>query len=146
MAASRQEENAELVHRGVDAYNRGDIETVLHLLDADIEVHTAPGLINAGTYRGHDGFLQWATQWVEAWEEFRIEVESIEPVGDDLVVAGIRQLGRGAGSGVEVEMRLAQLYEVHDGKATRFHLYPDRKAALDAAERFQRDPDADAAA
>jgi ketosteroid isomerase-like protein len=142
MAASRQEENAELVRRGADGYNRGDIAAVLDLFDANVEVHTAPGLVNAGTYHGHDEFLQWLKQWVEAWEEFRIELEAVEPIGDEHVVAMVRQVVRGAGSGVEVEMRLAQLYEVRDGKATRFHLYPDRETALAAARHFRQHPDA----
>jgi hypothetical protein len=53
----------------------------------------------------------------------------------------VRQFGRGAGSGVEVEMRIAQLYEVHDHKATRVHYYPDRETALAAAERLNREAD-----
>ena len=38
-------------------------------------------------------------------------------------------------------MRIAQLYEVHDDKATRLHYYPDRETALTAAERLSREAD-----
>jgi ketosteroid isomerase-like protein len=141
MEESRQRELAELARRGIDAYNRGDIETLLEQLDEEIEVYTPPELPNAGTYRGHDGFLQWAAQWSEAWEEFRLELERIDFVGEDYEVVTVRQFGRGAGSGVEVEMRIAQLYEVHDGKAVRLHYYPDRETALAAAERLSREAD-----
>jgi ketosteroid isomerase-like protein len=136
---SRQRELAELVRRGIDAYNRGDIETVLKQFHEDVEVYTSPELPNAGTYRGHNGFLQWIAQWNEAWEEFRLELERIEFVGEHHGVVTVRQFGRGAGSGVEVEMRIVQLYEVHDDKATRLHYYPDREIGLAAAERLSRD-------
>ena len=139
MDEGRQRELAELAHSAIDAYNRGDIQAVLEQLDEQIEVYTAPGLVNAGTYNGHDGFLQWLAQWSEAWDEFRLELERIDFVGEHYEVVSVRQFGRGAGSGVEVEMRIAQLYEVHDGKATRLHYYPDRDAALAAAERLSRE-------
>ena len=139
MDEGRQRELAELAHSAIDAYNRGDIQAVLEQLDEQIEVYTAPGLVNAGTYNGHDGFLQWLAQWSEAWDEFRLELERIDFVGEHYEVVSVRQFGRGAGSGVEVEMRTAQLYEIHDGKATRLHYYPDRDAALAAAERLSRE-------
>ena len=63
-------------------------------------------------------------------------MERIDFVGEHYEVVTVRQFGRGAGSGVEVEMRIAQLYEVHDGKAVRVHYYPDRDTALAAAERL----------
>ena len=141
MEESRQQELAELARRGIEAFNRGDIETVLEQLDDEVEVYTPPELPNAGTYRGHDGFLRWIAQWSEAWEEFRLELERIDFVGEHYEVVTVRQFGRGAGSGVEVEMRIAQLYEVHDGKATRLHYYPDRETALATAERLSREAD-----
>ncbi|TMK73383.1 MAG: hypothetical protein E6G48_05500 [Actinobacteria bacterium] len=68
-------------------------------------------------------------------------MERIDFVGERYEVVTVRQFGRGAGSGVEVEMRIAQLYEVHDEKATRLHYYPDREMALTAAERLSREAD-----
>jgi ketosteroid isomerase-like protein len=138
MEASSQERNVELVHRGLDAYNRQDFEAVVELLDEDVEVYTAPGLINSATYQGHDGWRRWIAQWDEAWDQFRIRVEDVEPVGGRHVVVAVTQFGRGAGSGIEVEMSAVQLYEFGDrGKVTRFHLYPDRQAALMAVERLR---------
>jgi len=139
---ARHDENVELVQRGVDAYNRGDMQQVVEVFDPEVEVYTSPGLINAGTYRGHEGFLTWLTNWDEAWEEFRIEIEGIESVGDHHVIVDVLQRARGVGSGAEVEMRLVQLYEIRTGKVSRFHLYLDRDAALTAARRFTEDPDA----
>jgi ketosteroid isomerase-like protein len=136
MEESRQREVEGLARRSIDAYNRGDVEALLEQLDEEIEVCTPPELPNAGTYRGHQGFLQWLGQWDEAWEEFRLEIERIDFVGDRCGVVTVRQFGRGAGSGVEVEMRIAQLYEMRGDKAARLHYYPDRETAVAAAERL----------
>jgi ketosteroid isomerase-like protein len=136
MEQSRQRKMEELARRSIDAYNRRDAEALLEELDEEIEVYSPPELPNGGTYRGHQGFLQWLGQWDEAWEEFRLEIERIEFVGERYGVVTVRQFGRGAGSGVEVEMRIVQLYEVQGDKAIRIHLYPDREVALAAAERL----------
>jgi ketosteroid isomerase-like protein len=139
MEETRQRKLEELARRGIDAYNRGDVQALLELLDEEVEVYTPPELPNAGTYRGHEGFLQWANQWEEAWEEFRLEIERIDLVGERYVVVTVRQFGRGVGSGVEVEMRIAQLWEALEDKVTRLHYCPDRETALAAAERLSRE-------
>ena len=129
MEESTQRELAELARRGIDAYNRGDIETVLEQLDEDVEVYTPPELPKAGTYRGPRRGRSSGSSWSASTSSVSYEVVTV------------RQFGRGAGSGVEVEMRIAQLYEVHDDKATRLHYYPDREMALTAAERLSREAD-----
>lgn len=135
-SAEGQRKMEEIARRSIDAYNRGDAEALLEQLDAEIEVYAPPELPNAGAYRGHQGFLKWLGQWDEAWDEFRLEIESIEFVGERYGVVTVHQFGRGAGSGVEVEMRIFQLYEIQGDKATRIHLYPDRETAVAAAERL----------
>jgi ketosteroid isomerase-like protein len=140
--ASRRDENVELVRRGLDAYNRADLGAMLEMLDPAVEIYTAPGLLNSATYTGHEGWRRWIQQWDEAWEEFVVQIDAIEPVGERHVVVSVRQSGRGVGSGVVVDGELAHLYEIgDDGKATRFHLYPDRDAALNAARRLAGEGD-----
>jgi ketosteroid isomerase-like protein len=138
MEETRQRKLEELVRRGIDAYNRGDLRALVELLDEEIEVYTPPELPNAGTYRGREGFLEWARQWEEAWEEFRLEIERIDFASERHAVVTVRQFGRGVGSGVEVEMRIAQLWEALEDKVTRLHYWPDREMAFAAAERLSR--------
>jgi ketosteroid isomerase-like protein len=141
MGTASREKNLELARRGIDAYNRGDLEAVVELLSPQVEVYAPPQLINAGTYRGRHGFLEWVRRWDEVWEERHIEAERIEPVGEDHVVVSVHQFGKGGGSGIHVEMRIAQLFEIQDGEVVRFHLYPDRETAFAAAERFSGEAD-----
>jgi hypothetical protein len=62
-----------LLREGIAAFNRGDEEAVLAVLDPDVEVFTPPELGNAGTFHGHEGYTAWIESWLEAWDEFRIE-------------------------------------------------------------------------
>jgi uncharacterized protein len=137
-AASRQERNIELIRAGFAAFDAGQGDAVLEVLDQDVEVHTAPGLLNAGTYRGRDGYLAWLTGWLEAWEDFEAEAARLEPVGERHVLVTVRQAARGTGSGVAVEMRNYWAFEIGDGRVTRIHLYPQREQALAAIEGWRR--------
>jgi hypothetical protein len=131
-----QQENVALVRATIEAYNTGEVHLIAHQVHPEIEVHTGPSLINAGTYTGPDGLLQWLEQWNEAWDEFQLSIEKLEPVGEQHVLAVIRQTGRGRGSGVEIEGQVAHVYESEDGVCTRFHLYADEDQARAAADRL----------
>jgi ketosteroid isomerase-like protein len=138
MAASA-ERSIELVRGGFEAFTVGDLQAVLALLHDDVEVHAAPGLVNAGTHRGHQGYLTWVTEWLEAWESFEAEPTRVEPIGDRHVLVDVRQTARGAGSGVEVEMIAFWAFEVANESVTRMHLYPEREQAVAAIERWRQE-------
>lgn len=127
------EDRVELVRRGFEAWEAGDVEAVLELFDPEIEVFTAEGLINAGTYRGHESFLRWTQQWFEAWEDFHNTPQEIVAVGNRHAVARVHQTGRGRGSGVDVEMTVGWAFEVHDRRAVCLALHPSFEAAMSVA-------------
>jgi ketosteroid isomerase-like protein len=129
-----QRANVELVRKGLETYNSGDLEAVRPLIDPEGEVTSNPLGMNRGIYKGFDGYMKWLRQWLEAWEEFEIEIESVEPIGERHVVVDVRQFGLGKGSGVPVEQRISQMWEIRDGKVARFHLYPEHAQARAAAE------------
>jgi ketosteroid isomerase-like protein len=141
MAATRQEQNVELIRAGFAAFEAGDVDTVLEFLDEDVEVHTAPGLINAGTHRGRDGYIAWLTEWLEAWEDFQAEPVEFEPIGERHVLVLVNQTGRGVGSGVPVEMAFHWAIELADARLTRMHLYAERERALAAVSGWQEQAD-----
>jgi ketosteroid isomerase-like protein len=123
--------NVEAVRRGLEAYNRGDLDTIMSLLDEDVEVYSHPDTGNSGTYRGHEGFLEWSRLWLDAWESFRIEVKEIEALDDEHLIAITDQTARGRGSGIEVQQKgVAYLFELRGGRTTRMGLYLDRETAL----------------
>lgn len=105
------DERVELVRDGFRAYNARDTGALLRIFDPGIEIYNNEGLMNSGTYRGHEGYLQWVRQWEEAWEDFQNTPEEVEAVGERHAVARIRASGRGRGSGVEVKREIGYVYE-----------------------------------
>jgi ketosteroid isomerase-like protein len=95
--SERQKQNVELARRGIEAFGRGDMETVLEVLAEDVTVFSSPDLMNAGTYQDHDGFLHWAREWTDAWEGLALDVVSVEPVGESHMVADVIQRAQGRG-------------------------------------------------
>jgi ketosteroid isomerase-like protein len=135
--SERQRRNVERVRSRFDAYNRGDLEYLLTTLHPEVEVHSDPGLLNAGTFHGQQGFVDWVTQWNEAWMDFHIELLRVEPVGEEYVLVDAHQTGRGAGSGVPVEMDVFWAFEADGDLTRRAHLYATREQAVAAIERWR---------
>jgi ketosteroid isomerase-like protein len=127
------EENVARVQVGMEAFNRGDADVVLRFFDEDVEIFSSPELANPGTYRGHEGYQQWLANWLEVWDGFEVEVERVEPVGESHVVAAVHQRARGKGSGVEVDMRIAYMFDLAESNTKALHLYPSWDEAVAAA-------------
>ena len=128
--------NAEFVGRMLAAYLAGDEDTLRAAMPPDGEIYGAPGRINSGIYHGYDGFRQWIDQWEEAWDEVDYDLQDPVDIGEAFVVMPVRIVGRGAGSGLEVDSVFGWLWEVRDEKMARFHAYPEVDEALEAADRL----------
>jgi ketosteroid isomerase-like protein len=128
-------ENLEITAAAFEAFARGDIDGVLALADPDIVVYMPSTLPNSGTYRGHDGYLKWMGQWLEAWEDFKIDVVEMTPVGSRHVVVDTRQHGVGVGSGIAVEQDMIYMTEIREGRFVALQLYPAHAEALEVARR-----------
>lgn len=134
MSPADREANVALVRRQFELFARRDLDALFEDSAEDVEVGGAPELPNSGTYHGGEGFLAWVGQWLDAWDEFTIELVNVEAIDDEHVVAAVTQRGRGRGSGLEVTQDgLAYLVTIRDGKVRRLFLYPNRAAALAAA-------------
>jgi ketosteroid isomerase-like protein len=141
-----RQQNVDLTRRGFEAYNAGDYDGVMALLHPDVELYADDELLNGGSFRGHDGFMQWSAEWLEAWDEFRIDARAIETFGERAILVDTHQVARGAGSGIDVEMDVFWAFEAEDGKLRRMHLYAARQRALDAIERWRAERQAGDAA
>jgi ketosteroid isomerase-like protein len=123
------EANVEALRRGYDALNRGDLSVVLELLDPELEWHEPGDSPEAGEYRGRESFERFLRGWIESFDDFRVEPEQVVERGDELI-AVVRQRGRGRSSGVEVEIRIAHVWTVEDGRAVRWSAVPRPEDAL----------------
>lgn len=124
-------QNVEIVRHLYEAWTPGG-ELVLDFADPEIEFSQPPGQPGAGTYHGREGVRRALAEWFEPWDEYRIEVDRLTDLGDD-VLAETRQYARGKGSGIQVEHRVFQLWTLRDGKIRRVRMYFDEADALEAA-------------
>ena len=130
------EENVEIVRRGYEAINAGDLERALALFDPEVEVRTGvdvPDFDFDDVYHGPEGFLRFHAKMAEIWDDLRWEPEEYIPAGEDVVVVFIRFHGVGKSSGIPVTQAIGHVCTMRDGKLVRHVTYWDRSRALEAA-------------
>jgi ketosteroid isomerase-like protein len=133
------QENVEIVRRGFE-HLRATGEPLEEIYAADFvwDMGTFRDLMGMSQqYRGVEGVRQFLAEWTEPFEDWSIEVESFEPVGDKVLVVA-RQTGRSKASGVPVEMRLAQVFTLRERLQTRMEMYSDpgeARRAIGLADR-----------
>ena len=121
------QENVEIVRELFTAIDSQDWEAALGLFDPAVEWSPTEG-----TFQGHEGLVTSLMEWLEPWEEHRIEAEEFTKAGDQ-VLAVIRLIGRMAGSRMEVDQRFFQVYTVSNGAIIRMVELGTRDQALEAA-------------
>lgn len=127
-------ENVEVVRRVYEAADRRDSATVLALYDPEVELdvsRTFGDVMGRDLYRGHDGLRELFRDWHEAWENIEYDYEELIDAGDR-VVALVTRRARGRASGADVELKLALVWTLRDGKAVQVVWYPTREEALEA--------------
>jgi ketosteroid isomerase-like protein len=134
------QENVEIVRRGIDEFQaglaRGDPGVIFDsgIVAPDAEwipdPNAALGL--RPVYRGREGFVEFMGTWTEDFE-WSIDLERLIDAGDDRVVAMFRQHATGHGSGATVELNMALLYELENGRVIRMRNFLDPVEALEAA-------------
>ena len=126
-------EKVELVERLYELLLSDTPQTAFDLLDPKIEWETSPNLPDAGVLRGRDRIMRFlAEQWETVWGGVPlIEVERTFHAGHD-VVAFVRARGRGSQGGVPLDVRIAHVFTVRDGRIVRGRVFPNRAEALEA--------------
>lgn len=126
-------ENVDVIRRGWDAWFRGDLETLFSTFDAEVVWDTSnfrdwP----ESSYHGIEGVQRFLTEWLEVWDDYEVGVDEIVPAPDGRVVTLHWHRGVGHDSRVPIEMQMAQVATIRDGKVIRLENYDDRDEALAA--------------
>jgi ketosteroid isomerase-like protein len=127
------EENVELIRRGWEAYEAGDLSGALADLSPDLVTYVAAPLPVAGTYHGPEGLLQLTLDWAEGFDELVVTGEEYFDTPGDQVVVRARHRGSGVGSGAPAETDIWYVFTIRAGKAVRADVFNDRSEALRAA-------------
>ncbi len=127
------QENVEVVRHALAAFNSGEVEQVLAVVQPDFEARIAPELsAEPDTYRGSAGLQRYFDSFREAFEEIRFEVEDLTDAGDSVVV-GLRMTAVGKVTKIAVEQRNAGVWTIAGGKLARIDTYASLEEALRAA-------------
>jgi ketosteroid isomerase-like protein len=95
------QENMEAFKRAVDAFNRGDVEALLEVIDAEVEWHDVFAQMLGGeamVYRGHEGVRELWGDLSGAFAELHVEYSEFRDLGDRIVAIGHLRV-RGSESG-----------------------------------------------
>jgi ketosteroid isomerase-like protein len=122
----------EVVRRGFEAFNSGDMERILAFADSDFEAIVPPELsAEPDTYRGHDGIRRYFQSFEDVMDEIRFQPERFWEVGPS-VVALVRITAKGRQTAIAVEQRIAQVWTIREGRAKRVQTYASLAQALAA--------------
>ena len=124
------QERIDQLRAQIEAFNRtGEVRGVA----SDFELHQASSIIDtAGVFRGPDGPRASFRELERSFEDLRFEPERFfEAPGGEIVVF-IRAQGRGRGSGVEIDNRIAWVWTFRGDQAVRLVIYEERDEALKA--------------
>ena len=129
------QENVENFRRGLEAYNRRDLDALMEELDPDVEWRPALAVLLGGeqaVFRGHQGVRKSMQEEDEALAMYRVEISEIRDLGDSVLAIG-RFRVRGKESRVPIESPLGVLVDHRNGKTIRVRTYLDLDEALAAA-------------
>ena len=125
------QENVEIVRRGFDAYNAGDLNALREFYDPDVVWHHLEGWPEPGPSVGRDAVLREVEQLREAWQEG----DSLEPVSDFREAANqvlVRMAWRGSGRGPDAAMEFTYLFTLRNRRAITIEMFWDHAEALEA--------------
>jgi ketosteroid isomerase-like protein len=87
---------------------------------------------NYGRVHGIEAALRNRTEWLDAWDEHRLDAEEVAAEGDGAVVA-VHITARGRTSGADVDLRFYVHFRLRDDKVAYIRDYENRAVALEAA-------------
>jgi ketosteroid isomerase-like protein len=126
-------EDLEIMRRGYESFIATG-ELVEEFVDPEFvwDMSTFRGWPERQAYEGVEGAREFLAAWVEAWDDWTLEIEELHEAGDR-IVAIAHQRGRAKATGLPVDMRFGQVWTIRDGKQVRMEMYATPEEAVAAA-------------
>ena len=82
--------NLEIIKVLYQAFEQGDIPSILNVLDPHVEWIESEGIPYGGTFIGHEAVVQGVFQKIGAeWENFQATVEEFIDAGEKIITVGV---------------------------------------------------------
>ena len=121
-------DNLSVVKNLYDAFGRGDIPTVLGAMSPHIHWHQAesnPYMPSGDAWVGPDAVLNNLFIRLGAeWDGFTVHPKSFHNAGGSVIVEA-RYSGRYKATGKKMDTQVCHVFDIKDGKVTRFQQYAD---------------------
>ena len=121
-----------MVHSVYEAISRGDWDAAFEAAEPDFELVPPNQSPSSAPVRGVREVRAWFTDQRQMVGDLSVEVEDLIDA-EELIVALIRLRIRPHGADADLELRIAHLWRVGDGKLIRCEVFPEREKALEAA-------------
>jgi ketosteroid isomerase-like protein len=126
------QENVELLRRGVQAWNRRELDVWLDLGTPDVEwMPAGPAAVEQTVYRGYDEVRDGIEAVFETWEVFEFQESEVQDLGEATLWLG-RVRMRGNASGIELDQEFAFYSVARDGRMALIHSFLSWQDALKA--------------
>jgi ketosteroid isomerase-like protein len=122
----------DFVRSGYARFSAGERIPTLEYWHADGEFTSSSDDPDHATYHGIEAIQDQYRRWVDSYPDLQVQVLELR-VNGDRAFAWVRFFGHGAGSGVPIEMELAHVLTIEDGKIRRMGEFFDRAEGLEAA-------------
>ena len=124
------QENIDIVRRGFDAWNAGDMDYIRDLYDPNIVLQTVPDWPEPGPHVGRQAVIRF---FVAA--RGSLDSDSVEPNTDFIAVADhvlVRHTWHGHGHGPAMKFETTLIYTLRRGKVIHLEYFWDHAEALKA--------------
>jgi ketosteroid isomerase-like protein len=126
------EEQTRIVRGVYEAFGRGDVPAVLAALADDVAWYEAEGMPYGGLHRGPEAVAENVfAPVIEDVPDLAVTPEELIAAGDTVVVVA-RYTGLAKATGKPLDLPVAHVWDVRDGKVTRFRQFVDTAKFLEA--------------
>jgi ketosteroid isomerase-like protein len=128
------QENVAAVQAAYEALARGGLDRFIEHWTDDLDHRSIEGAPDdRGPIHGKNAMRAYVQDWIDLFDDFRIEPVELIDAGENRIVAVLRFGGRAKLSGVETAQTMGTVFEIRDGKIARGREYATRDQALEAA-------------
>jgi ketosteroid isomerase-like protein len=122
-------QNVQIIRQMVEAFNERDFEGMAQNMEPDAELYPLRAQLEGKIYRGHDGLREMLADFDQDWEFVRMDAEEYREAGDHVVVLG-RLGARGRTSGVDLDVPMAFVWRLREGKVVHARSFSEQAEAL----------------
>ncbi|MDJ0735476.1 MAG: nuclear transport factor 2 family protein [Nostocaceae cyanobacterium] len=124
--------NVDIIKGLYQAFAAGDMDSVLAILDPNVEWIESDGIPYGGVFQGQEAVVNGVFAKIGTeWDNFTARVDEFIDAGDTVVTLGVDS-GTYKATGKSMQAPTASIWTLKDGKVVKFRQYIDTLAVTSA--------------